>query len=208
MGNEINTCCAGRSGDSQVLPPAELCGYWFQSALAVEQKTGSSQARRSFGLPAAPDEGSFAWAIVHDRVPSLEWVVGEIKDGSATRTANLRVQVSEWGEQQWTIPGHDPLCVSNRKSVVHDGQELLVAMTVGGIRLHRAFAAVANGTPMHLTLEEATMLGWQDQCLKACLQEMHRAVDKRALVAKRLAEDANQLARKQEEAQNAEDLYG
>lgn len=115
-----------------------------------------------------------------NKAKSLEWVVGEVRDGEKSNLQVLRSRVQEWNEGCWVIQDQNPILVDGRECVNMEGRQLVTSITLNGIKLHRAFAAVANNVPVQLMLSEAKILGWEDQCLKACLLEINRTIQKRA----------------------------
>lgn len=167
-------------------PPPELCGYWFQNSLSVEHKLGTGEARRERGLPEPPD-GPFAWAIVHADTRSIDLVVGEIHEGQRTDHQTIKSKVSAWMEDKWILSNRSPLFVSDREHVDVEGREMVTSITVNGIKLHRTFVAMVNGVRVQLILSEAKALGWEEQCLKACLLEINHAIKMREKEAGRRA---------------------
>lgn len=173
-------CCSTcRTKPNKEPPPPGLCGYWFQNALSIEHKLGTVEARRALGFH-PPPEGPYAWAIVDDRARSLEWVVGEVVDGQGRQTRVVKEKVAEWLADQWVIEGQPSLPVSNREYIDIDGRRVVTSITVSGIKLHRAFAAMVNELPVRIILSEAQAMGWERQCLEACLMEINRTMDMRA----------------------------
>merc|ERR1719356_592374 len=60
-----------------------------------------------------------------------------------------------------------------------DGRRVVTAITVDGIKLHRAFAVQAGDVPVRIILSEARSQGWETQCLQACLNEISHTIKKR-----------------------------
>lgn len=159
-------------------PAAAICGYWFQNSLAVEHKLGAREARRSLGIP-APSEGSLAWAVVDAETRTLEWVLGEVSEAKvvyydSVSEAKVEQATSSSKGSTWNVRGRDPLVVCELDEVEVEGWRLVTSITVNGVTLERTFAARLNNLPVYLTLSEASSLGWEKQCLLACLLEVDR----------------------------------
>lgn len=168
------TCCARSKIEP---PPPEVCGYWFENALSIERRFGTSPGRRKYGC-GEPEGDRFAWAIIDEETRMLEWSAGI--EGSSEADQAFKGKVNEWGHSAWRCHSGPVLEIEDKEYTELSGWKLLTRMRVNDRELHRAVAAVADDMPIYIFLGEARALGWEESCLEAVLQEQQRYTAKQA----------------------------
>lgn len=185
-------CCSSRARG--VPPPPQFCGCWFRDARSLEQKLGTADVRREYGLEVPVDDFIYAWAIVDPTTRMLEW-----RKISQSGTAQYSGQIEAWTSQQWKASESFGACVWKIGALEYTecrGAQLLTAFMIEGHRLERALTLdVGQGRRLTLLISEARKLkglgDLTDQCLLAIKSDHENVLSKMGTVQKVKEEDVS-----------------